>query len=460
MQDVMEQMVKSWATSDSSVAPTEKILEWIERKNRETQVEGKKSSMNEMRDWYYSAEEGVLRNRQGSFFKITGFRAYEDGKLDVEQPLILQLENGFLGIICKQIGGVLHFLMQAKIEPGNINQVQISPTIQATKSNFMQLHGGRKPAYLDYFSHAGRYKIIYDQLQSEQSSRFLKKRNRNILLQVEEDVTVLESHCWMTLGQIKNLMCTHDNLVNMDTRTVLSGIPFAAVPLQNDMRSRIAETITDSSLYRSIFEGNGRFDLPKVYHYMNNYKMFRNCSHELVALHKLQSWKMDEYGVAPLDQKGFRVIYCQMDIEGREVRQWCQPLLEAIEVSTFGLICCDVEGVTHYLVRALPEPGCFDNIELGPSIQIDVARRTKINPLERFLSSPETEVLCDVRLSEEGGRFYHEQNRNLVLRTSREQLGAIPDGYFLLDYKTLNRLCQVNNILNIQLRNLLSLLRF
>ena len=111
--------------------------------------------------------------------------------------------------------------MQAKIEPGNLNQIQISPTLQATKSNFTQAHGGKKPAYLDYFLHAERYQIILDQLQSEQSSRFLKKRNRNMLIWVEEEVPLLPSHRWMTLGQIKELACKYDNLVNMDTRTVL-----------------------------------------------------------------------------------------------------------------------------------------------------------------------------------------------------------------------------------------------
>lgn len=460
MQEAMEQIIKSWAASDSSVTPTEKILEWIDRKNRETHVEIKKISIDEMNDWYYSEQEGVLRNKQGSFFKVAGFRAYENGVLDAEQPILLQPENGFLGIICKEINGVLHFLMQAKIEPGNINQIQLSPTIQATKSNFTQMHGGKKPAYLEYFSNAGNHKIIYDQLQSEQSSRFLKKRNRNILIQVDEDVEVLESHCWMTLGQIKELMCTRDNLVNMDTRTVLSGIPFSAIPMDQDQRFRLKQYISDESLYRSMFEGNGRFDLPKVYNYINDYKMFRERSYELVPLHELNSWEMGRYGVAPLDGKGFKVIYCQMDIEGREVRRWCQPLFEAMEISTFGLVCCQVEGVTHFLVRALPEPGCFDDLELAPTIQIDVAKRTQAEPMERFLQPGQAEVLCDVLLSEEGGRFYHEQNRNLILRTTREQIGELPKGYFLLDYQTLNRLCQVNNCLNIQLRNLLSLLRF
>lgn len=460
MQETIEKIVKSWATLDSPVVPMEKILQWIERKNCGTHVEIKKISIGEMNDWYYSEQEGVLRNQTGSFFKISGFQAYENGILDVEQPIILQPENGFLGMICKEINGLIHFLMQAKIEPGNINQIQLSPTIQATKSNFTQLHGGKKPAYLHYFSGAKKHRIIYDQLQSEQSSRFLKKRNRNILIQVEEDIEVLESHCWMTLGQIKELMCNHDNLVNMDTRTVLSGIPFSTVSLRQEQYPRLAQYISDKGLYRSIFEGNGRFDVPEVYNYINNYKMFWNHSYELIPLHRLESWKMDECGVTPLHQKGFRVIYCQVDIEGREVRRWCQPLFEAMDISTFGLVCCEIDGVTHFLVRALPEPGCFDDLELAPTIQIDVAKRAQNDLMDRFLQPSQAEAICDVLLSEEGGRFYHEQNRNLILRTTREKIGQIPDGYFLLDYMTLNHLCQVNNCLNIQLRNLLSLLRF
>ncbi len=67
-------------------------------------------------------------------------------------------------------------------------------------------------------------------------------------------------------------------------------------------------------------------------------------------------------------------------------------------------------------------------------------------------------VLYDVILSEEGGRFYQEQNRNMILEISADRLNPLPPGYFWADYRTLNLLTQVNNCLNIQLRNLLSLL--
>ena len=43
------------------------------------------------------------------------------------------------------------YLLQAKVEPGNINKIQISPTVQATKSNYLRIHGGKTIAFLKFF---------------------------------------------------------------------------------------------------------------------------------------------------------------------------------------------------------------------------------------------------------------------------------------------------------------------
>ena len=52
---------------------------------------------------------------------------------------------------------------------------------------------------------------------------FYKKRNRNIIIQTEENIKIHEDFNWLTLGQIK-FFTQYDNLVNMDTRTVISAI--------------------------------------------------------------------------------------------------------------------------------------------------------------------------------------------------------------------------------------------
>ena len=135
-------IVRSWAASDSSVNPTKEILEWVEQRNATVKVRIDKTDFEKDGFWYYNEEEGCICNRNHSFFSVCGYQRIEEGKVIIEQPIIIQNEIGYLGILCKKIDGVLHFLMQAKIEPGNINKIQISPTIQATKSNFTQKHGG------------------------------------------------------------------------------------------------------------------------------------------------------------------------------------------------------------------------------------------------------------------------------------------------------------------------------
>ena len=69
-------------------------------------------------------------------------------------------------------------------------------------------------------------------------------------------------------------------------------------------------------------------------------------------------------------------------------------------------------------------------------------------------------VNMDTLLSEEGGRFYHEQNRNVIIEIKDDEIKELPAGYFWANLKTLSTLVQVNNCLNIQLRNLLSVLEW
>ena len=456
MPDTLLSLARSWCAEDSPLSPTADILAWVRERNANTAVEIRKIPLERCAPWFYDAAEGCIRNENRSFFTITGLRGP-----DFAQPVILQPEIGYLGILCREFDGVAHFLMQAKIEPGNVNCVQISPTIQATKSNFTQKHGGKKPPYLDYFLNASRYEIVADQIQSEQSSRFYKKRNRNIILRVEEDVPVLPSHRWMTLGQIKRLM-REDNLVNMDTRTVLSCIPFSKARLGEGEKAALQALFSDKSLFRSLFEGGEENALPAVYQYVNNVKMFTEGGARLVPLDSLEDWETRDGELVCKRPYPFKVVFCDIAIEGREVRRWTQPLFEAMGVATFGLLCVEDGGLLKFVVRATPEVGCFDVLELGPTVQREAVERTpREDAVTRFFwdrLKTGRGVVFDHLLSEEGGRFYHEQNRNVLLRVDKPQLPALPEGYFLLDLRTLNELVQVNNTMNIQLRNLLSLL--
>lgn len=168
--DTVAKLARSWKNTDGKVKALPEIIEWIKALNESTFVDVKECSINESTFWFYDDYNGEVLNRKRGFFSIRGMRLFQNDIFIKEQPMIIQPEIGYLGIICREIDGVLHFLMQAKIEPGNINCIQISPTIQATKSNFTRVHGGKMPQYFEYFENAFRYRIIYDQIQSEQSA--------------------------------------------------------------------------------------------------------------------------------------------------------------------------------------------------------------------------------------------------------------------------------------------------
>lgn len=460
--DTLGKLIYSWKCQAGNVESIQSILNWTDKLNHTVEVSIEKTTLQTDDFWLYDRKEGVIRNQNRSFFTISGIKAVDENRDRIEQPIIIQDEIGYLGIICKEIDGVFNFLMQAKIEPGNINKIQISPTIQATKSNFTQKHGGKQPAYLEYFVNASKYNIIVDQIQSEQSSRFYKKRNRNIIIDIgKEEIEILPSHKWMTLGQIKELLKI-DNLVNMDTRTVISCIPYACMKCTKEELQNAEQYFKNKALYRSIFEGAKENCLPPIYQYINNYKMFHERNRQLCSIYELHNWNISEEGMICKEEYPFRVIFCDIMIEGREVTHWKQPLCEALGQAFFGLFCCEDEGVLKFLVSAKPEIGCFDGIELAPTVQQEAGNvNAPENAItELFLSKLDKgeRIWHDVILSEEGGRFYQEQNRNVMIQIEKDEAGELPEGYFWVDFRTLNQLTQVNNCLNIQLRNLLSLL--
>ena len=463
--DIKKLFVESWIDQKGKVETLEAIHSWIDELNAKTKVMIEKNRLSESNNWFYDEEEGVIRNQNRSFFTIEGYeRIDEAGNVVLQQPIIHQHEIGYLGIIAQLKEGVLHFLMQAKIEPGNINKIQLSPTIQATKSNFTQKHGGRRPKYLEYFLNAKDHTIIVDQIQSEQSSRFYKKRNRNIMVLVDEkeEIVVEANFKWMTLGQIKAMM-HFDNIVNMDTRTVLSCVPFYNHNLSEAELDELEAKVTDKALFRSVFRVKDEFLLPRMYQYINNTKMFEETHERFVPLKQMDQWIFDDNGIVYHTDHDFKVVFCDIMIEGREVTHWTQPLFEATGIALFGLFTCVENGIRKFLIKAKKEVGCFDLVEFGPSVQVEPSHLDKehdqvtqlfMNKLKR-----NEDIRIDVLLSEEGGRFYHEQNRNVIMEIDKNDVEVSEDdGYFWCDYATLNTLVQVNNTLNIQLRNVLSLL--
>lgn len=455
-------MIKSLYTLTDDHASLDSIASWIETRNREVLVSVERVPFKVMDKWEV-LPDCSLRHSSGKFFSIEGIRVRTDYPTPVEweQPIINQPEIGYLGILAKEFDGVLHFLMQAKIEPGNVNNVQLSPTLQATKSNYTRVHGGKNSAYLEYFRNAKPEQIVLDQLQSEQGARFLRKRNRNMIVKVEEDIPVYEDFRWMTLGQIKELM-QRDNCVNMDTRTVIAGIDFAehlASEAEMAEMSDFGRAMLDSS-----FAQSGVKTLREVLSWLTNLKSRYDLSVERIPLNQIKEWICKEDEIVRYDKKYFRVLGVRVHIENREVVSWCQPLIQPMQQGLCAFVIKKIEGVYHFLVQAKLECGNRDVFELAPTVQCLTGNIFNGAPRPAYadyvFNARREQIVYDALQSEEGGRFYHEQNRNMIVIADDAFPEDLPPTYQWMTLGQINEFMRYSNYINIQARSLIAAIKY
>ena len=461
--------LKSALTEENPFIETLDVIEWLKKKNNEVTVNVEKVSFNELDNWSLNKVQGKLMHNSDSFFSIDGIKVQTNvGKVkEWEQPIINQPEIGYLGIITKEFNGVLYFLLQAKIEPGNVNNVQLSPTLQATKSNYTQVHKGKKPMYLDCFQNAKKDEVIIDQLQSEQGARFFKKRNRNIIIKIDGDIKVEDNFIWLTLGQIKKLILK-DNLINMDTRTVISGITFQNLNLHIDL-----PTESNILLFEEKFETGmllSILDTKLSLHTFDeiiNWLTFLKCKYELevtsTSLFNTKDWLIKENIIHHIENKFFKVIATKVEITNREVSSWYQPLIEPVQEGLITFIVKKINGVYHFLVQAKVECGNFDIVEMAPTVQCITGsynNDSDVPFLNYVLNVSKNQIKFDTLQSEEGGRFYKEQNRSMIIEAEESFGTEVPENYKWLTLNQLGTFLKFNNFLNIQSRSLISAINF
>ena len=191
------------------------IFNWLNNQKKKQLLTVEKTNLSKLSKWIYGKKE--IYHISKKFFKIAGIRIQSNfyNKKNWDQPIIVQNEIGILGII-KNIK-TNKYLLQAKVEPGNINKIQISPTVQATRSNYSRIHGGKTIPFLNYF----KKKNKHFSLQTEQAFRYYNKKNSNIVSYVSKKIDLDQKFRWFSKIEILNLL-KKKNLINMDTLSVFS----------------------------------------------------------------------------------------------------------------------------------------------------------------------------------------------------------------------------------------------
>jgi len=442
--DLPARIARSAAATEGALGHrtrTEEVVDWIAERARAAEFSVERIPFAELDGWWFEADTGNLVHRSGRFFTVEGLRVTTGGVSVPEwyQPIIRQHEVGILGILAKEFDGVLHFLMQAKMEPGNPNMVQLSPTVQATRSNYTKAHRGADVKYIEYFEDPNRYgRVLADVLQSEHGSWFLRKRNRNMIVEVFGDVPVLQDFRWLTLGQLGELL-NLDNVVNMDSRTVL-----ACVPVGQDGTFAMH---SDTDLMSWFTAERSRHEV----------------SAEPVPLSSVPGWVRRESSIEHEDGRHFRVVAVSVQAQNREVSDWTQPLFEPCGQGIIAFLTRRIGSVPHVLVHARVEGGFLDTVELGPTVQYMPANYSHLPTDERppfadlALSADPAHIRYEAVLSEEGGRFRNTESRYMVIEIDEDQVPlSPPSGYRWVTPSQLGSLVRHAHYVNVQARTLLA----
>jgi len=217
--------------------------------------------------------------------------------------------------------------------------------------------------------------------------------------------------------------------------------------------------------------GEPKNSTTEILSWMTSMKCRYDLNTQLMPLKDVEGWETTDMAIQHKAGKYFKVIAAQVSINNREVKTWNQPLVQPMQQGLTAFIVKKIGGTYHFLVQGKVELGNFDIVEMAPTVQCITDSYVGINnqPYVNYVLSatPKTPdtihqtpyTLIDTMQSEEGGRFYQEQNRNMIIMADDAfDIDNIPDNYMWITHEQLMLFMHFNNYLNIQARSLLSLI--
>jgi oxidase EvaA len=447
--------LESSVVAGEGVVSTEDFGNWWQERHSTLRFAVHEVPLADLRGWGIESGSGSIVHDSGGFFRVEGVAV--TGTENWTRPIINQPEIGVLGIVVKEFGGVLHCLMQAKAEPGNVNKLQLSPTVQATRSNYTRVHRGGRTRYLEYFRGESRGRVVVDVLQSEQGGWFWRKQNRNMVVVAEDDVPEHEDFRWLTVGQVLRSL-RHENFVNMDARSVLACLPIGDLSAPAGPPS---DPFT-RALIRSYEPGrDGASSFGEVLSWLTEAKTRCEWSTRLIPLGEVTGWTISGTDLSDVDGRDFRVVGVDVEVTNREVARWSQPLIAPRGHGLAVFLAKPIDGVLHVLIQARPEPGLRDLVEMAPTVQLEprvdaVAAVTDEPFLQQAMTMDAAKVRFDSVMSEEGGRFYHAQTRYRIVEVDDEFPVQVPPNYCWITVRQLMELVRHGHYLNVEARSLLA----
>lgn len=408
-----------------------KILSKINKIKENIYFKKKQIKLKEAKYWEF---EDAISHKSNKFFQIYGYCINKNFPRIKKfyQPLISQKEIGYLVIFQAKLKNKNFFLLQLKAEPGNKNIIQLSPTIQATKSNYTRVHGGKKTKYLKYTYRKENFLLNIN--QPEQGSKYLNKFNKNVIIKTNKIKNLPKNFIWIEKNELVKLS-NINNLLNMDTLSVLS----CYLKKNNiDKPINTLKKINDK--------------------YLNfNEKYFIKL--KKVPLTKMKNWTYDNYTYFDKKNVFFKINAFKIKTDLREISHWSQPLISDYNHGLNVLFVKKNHGTVNYLCQLIQEVG-YDIPHFTSTIMLKNCTHKNSDLIKSFIKKNNIKIIkkiIDVNNSDEGGRFNNNQTKNIVYEINGSINKLEKLNYIWISYNQMIELLK-KKLLTIELRNLFGVL--
>lgn len=418
------------------IAATIKELDEI-RKTARQNFRVERIRANEAADW--TLANGAIQHKSGGFFSVVGLRSAAEPQS--EKVLLFQPQAAITGLLYTFHQEEQYFLVQARAEPGCVDDVQFGPTIQSTPANYMRLHGGAATPYAKAFTGFDpRISIRLDTTQSDLGERYFMKAKRMIVAEYHGGMEAHPGFVWVSSRAIRAAL-RRSTYLNIDLRGLL-----ALAGLSNaGGRSTLlpASSAAATSLRRPV--------RPDVLGRLFASATPRMTSPDIVPLETIRSWTSDEWGLAESQPvQKFRVDYFKVQAVLREVGSWSQPLINSTGRGLSRLLAKRSEEGLEVLVRVAQETGLALGWGLAPT---ELHYPGSLD--DENASSPPGRILAATTESDEGGRFFRDESAYEICLADDPAAYSGPSLHWI-NLAELKYLLCLSNICTIQLRGISS----
>ena len=210
----------NWTNSD-----IKKIINWYQNVRKIDKSVVKNIHLEKLKKWNYNKKKGIITHKSKKFFIVEGKRVSKSNReiASWDQPFLTQVgyKGGIIGLVRCKINYIPHYLIDAKYEPGNYNDIQLSPSLQGTYSNLDRVHHGERNKVLNkYFKK--NFTTIKKLWVTEDGGRLFKKRNLHWIIEYKGKPELpSKRYKWLTLWEINKLI-KYGPIVGPHLRAILS----------------------------------------------------------------------------------------------------------------------------------------------------------------------------------------------------------------------------------------------